>query len=121
MGRILKSQMSKRNKINSKQMANILSGKNGKWEWDGRYIKNYNNSNDKWEWDGRYIKNYSNSNNKWEWDGNYLKNYRNSNNKWEWDGRYLKNYNNSNEKIEIPSGAPVPVWAVVHGIVRVCL
>jgi len=78
-----------------------LQGKNGKWEWDGKYIKNYNNSSDKWEWDGRYIKNYSNSSNKWEWDG-----------------KYLKNYNNSSEKIEIPSGAPVPVWAVVHGIIR---
>lgn len=43
------------------------------------------------------------------------------NGKWEWDGKYIKNYNNSSEKIEIPSGAPVPVWAVVHGIVRVCL
>ena len=38
--------------------------------------------------------------------------------KWEWDGRYLKNYNNSSQKYELPSGAPVPVWAVVYGIIN---
>jgi hypothetical protein len=81
--------------------AQYLSGPNGKWEYDGRYIKNYNNSSNKWEWDGRYLKNYNNSSNKWEWDG-----------------RYLKNYNNSSQKYELPSGAPVPVWAVVYGIIN---
>jgi hypothetical protein len=98
--------------------AQYLSGPNGKWEWDGKYVKNYNNSSIKWEYDGRYIKNYNNSSNKWEWDGRYLKNYNNSSNKWEWDGRYLKNYNNSSQKYELPSGAPVPVWAVVYGIIN---
>ena len=98
--------------------AQTLSGPGGKWTWDGRYVKSYNNSSIKWEYDGRYIKNYSNSSNKWEWDGRYLKNYNNSSIKWEWDGRYLKNYNNSSQKYELPSGAPVPVWAVVYGIIN---
>ena len=101
-------------------MSTYLEGKNSKWEWDGRrFIKNYHNSSEKWEWDGhRFIKNYRNSSDKWEWDGKYLKNYRNSSEKWVWDGTYLKNYKNSSEKFKIPSGAPVPVWAVVYGVVR---
>ncbi len=60
----------------------------------------------------------SGPNGKWDWDGRYLKNYNNSSIKWEWDGRYLKNYNNSSQKYELPSGAPVPVWAVVYGIIN---
>ena len=95
-----------------------LQGNNGKWTWDGKYVTNYNNSSDKWEWDGKYIKSYNNSSIKWEWDGKYLKNYSNSSDKWEWDGKYLKNYSNSSIKYEIPAGAPVPVWAVVLGIIR---
>jgi hypothetical protein len=98
--------------------AQYLSGPNGKWDWDGRILKNYHNSSIKWEWDGRIIKNYHNSSIKWEWDGRILKNYHNSSEKWEWDGRYLKNYHNSSQKYELPSGAPVAVWAVVYGIIN---
>jgi hypothetical protein len=95
-----------------------LSGNGGKWKWDGKYVTNYNNSSVKWVWDGTYIKNYSNSSQKWKWDGKYLTNYQNSSEKWEWDGTYLKNYRNSSEKIKLSSGAPIAVWAVVHGIIR---
>ena len=98
--------------------AQTLSGPNGKWEWDGKYVKNSNNWSNKWEYDGRYIKNSNNWSNKWEWDGRYLKNSNNWSNKWEWDGRYLKNSNNWSQKYELPSGAPVPVWAVVYGIIN---
>ena len=81
--------------------AQTLNGPRGRWEWDGRYVKNSSNWSIKWEYDGRYIKSSSN------WS-----------NKWEWDGRYLKNSNNWSQKYELPSGAPVPVWAVVYEIIN---
>ena len=98
--------------------AQTLNGPHGRWEWDGRVVKNSNNWSIKWEYDGRYIKNSNNWSNKWEWDGRYLKNSNNWSEKWEWDGRYLKNSNNWSQKYELPSGAPVPVWAVVYEIIN---
>ena len=98
--------------------AQTLNGPHGRWVWDGRVVKNSNNWSIKWEYDGRYIKNSNNWSNKWEWDGRYLKNSNNWSEKWEWDGRYLKNSNNWSQKYELPSGAPVPVWAVVYEIIN---
>jgi len=98
--------------------AQYLSGPNGKWDWDGENLRNSKNWSIKWEYNGRYIRNSNNWSNKWEWDGRYLKNANNWSDKWEWDGRYLKNSNNWSQKYELPSGAPVPVWAVVYGIIN---
>ena len=81
--------------------AQYLSGPNRKWDWDGENLRNSKNWSIKWEYNGRYVRNSNN------WS-----------NKWEWDGRYLKNSNNWSQKYELPSGAPVPVWAVVYGIIN---
>ena len=83
-------------------MTVILEGPAGKYEWDG----------------SRFLTNYRNSREKWEWDGKLLTNYHNSQIKWEWDGKFLTNYHNSREKFEIKVGVPVPIGAVVEGIVR---
>ena len=100
-------------------MTVILEGPAGKYEWDGsRFLTNYRNSREKWEWDGKLLTNYHNSQIKWEWDGKLLTNYHNSQIKWEWDGKFLTNYHNSREKFEIKVGVPVPIGAVVEGIVR---
>jgi hypothetical protein len=95
-----------------------IDGANGKWEYDGRYIRNCSNWSNKWEYDGHYIRNTNNWSNKWEWDGKYLRNCNNWSNKWEWDGRYLKNTNNWSQKYELPSGVPVPVAAVAYGVIN---
>ena len=83
-------------------MTVILEGQAGKFEWDG----------------SRFLTNYRNSSEKWEWDGKLLTNYHNSQIKWEWDGKLLTNYHNSREKFAIKVGIPVPIGAVIEGIVR---
>jgi hypothetical protein len=88
----------------------------GKWDWDGRYLKSTTKSNS-WEWDGRYLINKNDLNNKWEWDGRYLKNNLNKTNQYEWDGRYLINLK-TKKKLEIDSTVPVPVGALVKGLLN---
>ncbi len=97
-------------------MSSSLDGKAGRWNWDGRYVTNSSNSSLRWEWDGgRYLTNSSNSSLRWEWDGRYLTNSSNSSERWEWDGSYLSY---QSERVRMPTGAPIPVLAVVEGIVR---
>lgn len=80
-------------------MSSSLDGKAGRWNWDGRYVTNSSNSSLRWEWDGgRYLTNSSNSSERWEWDGSYL--------------------SYQSERVRMPTGAPIPVLAVVEGIVR---
>ncbi|MDR2339134.1 MAG: hypothetical protein LBF40_03225, partial [Deltaproteobacteria bacterium] len=54
----------------------------------------------------------------WEWDGRELKQRYSNDAPWEWNGQELKKRYSNDAPWEVDGDAPIPILAVVIGIIQ---
>ncbi|MDX9722096.1 MAG: hypothetical protein RBU37_15250 [Myxococcota bacterium] len=109
------------------------------WEWDGMLLRPWTGPvSQGWEFDGNVLRPWGGGIDTWDFDGRTLRpRFRTDLRNWEWDGHALSPWGGGlHEGIEIvgkemwpytkglgegwvaDGELPVPIWAVVAGLVR---